>query len=74
MDVLATVIAAVETLIKLEPVIVQAGTNLKPYAVALYQKLSGQDITDEQRTALETALDALYADFEQPLPPETPAV
>ena len=68
MDILSTVLAVIDTLIKFEPVIVQTGTDLKPFAVALYQKLTGQDITDEQRTSLEAGVDALYAQFETPLP------
>lgn len=72
MDILQTVLTAVEVLTKFQPLIVQAGADLKPYAVALYQKFTGTDLTDEQRAALEAGVDALYARAMEPLPAAQP--
>jgi len=72
MDVLTIVLTAIETLVKFEPTIVQAGADLKPYAAALYQQLTGQAITDDQRASLEAGVDALFARLEVPLPPAQP--
>lgn len=70
MGALTAVLAAIELLVRATPVIVQAGSDLKPFALALYQKLSGgQELTDTQRAVLLDAIDALYARLEQPLPP-----
>lgn len=72
MDVLGVVLMAVETLVKTYPYIKQGFTDLKPYAVALWEKLSGKEITPEDRTVLENGVDALFARLMQPLPPAQP--
>jgi len=46
---LTTVVTVITELGKLEPVFVQAWDNAKPFAVALYQKLTGQTISAADR-------------------------
>lgn len=72
MGTLTTVLTVIEALMKFTPVIVQAGADIKPFAVALYQQLSGQTITAAQRAELEAGVDALFARLEVPLPPAQP--
>lgn len=64
------VTTVISTLVKVEPVIVQGITDLKPFASALYQKFTGQEISADERTALEAKIDELSAEFQQPIPPE----
>lgn len=73
MDPLAAiglVTSAVEVAMKVYPVIVQGVENLKPFAVALYEKYTGEPITPEQRNELEAKIDDLHLQFQQPIPPE----
>lgn len=65
----AGILSLVETLTKFVPVVVQAGTDLKPYAVALYNQINGKEATPDQRAALEAGVDAMFARLMEPLPP-----
>ena len=69
---LTTVLTVLEVLAKLTPTIIQVGTDLKPFAIALYEKVNGHLITPEQSAELEAMTDALYARLQEPLPPAQP--
>ena len=66
---LATVLTVIKTLAEVEPILVQGVNDLKPFAVALYEKLTGQTISDADLTALEAQVDALSAELQAPMPP-----
>lgn len=70
MTALSTVLTVVNTLAKLEPTFVAAWNNVKPFGVALYEKLTGQTISDADLVTLEAQLDALSAQLQEPLPPD----
>lgn len=72
MSILTTVLTVIEMLVKAAPVVIQAGADLKPFAIALYQQLSGGQLTEAQRVDLEAKVDALFARLEEPLPPAQP--
>lgn len=85
MDILGTVLTAVNLLAQYAPGIMEAagidpkyGTiltaaeNIKPYAVALYTQLQGSEITPDQQAELEARIDADYARSQVPLPPPIP--
>lgn len=60
----------ISTFTQIEPVAVQAIEDFKPFADALIQKLMGTPLTADQRTALETQIDSLSAQFQAPIPPD----
>lgn len=64
------VITVVKTAIEVAPVVVQGIQDMKSFAVALFQKFTGKDITPEQRVELEAQIDNLHAQFQAPIPPE----
>lgn len=68
-SVLTTVLTVIETLNKYAPVILQAGADIKPFAVDLYRQFKGSDVTSDERKEIEAAADALYNRLEEPLPP-----
>lgn len=64
------VTTAVQLFMKLEPVAASAIKNFKPYAIALYEKLTGKPIGDEERATLEANIDEMHLSFQRPIPPE----
>lgn len=66
------VLTAVSTAVKVWPTLVQAKNDLEPFAHALYQELTGQVPTDDQRTVIRAGIEALFARLETPLPPAQP--
>lgn len=68
---LGLVTTAVQLFMKIEPVAAQAITNFKPFAVALYEKITGKPIGDEERQTLEDNIDEMHKSFQQPIPPES---
>lgn len=70
--IITIVLSAVDTLAKLYPQLKQTGTDLMPFAEALYEKLTGQTVTDDQRTVMLAGIQALFDRLEQPLPPAQP--
>lgn len=72
MATLTLVLTVLELLAKAVPVIIKTGTDLKPFAVSLYKQFKGSDLTEAERTELEAAVDAQYANFMRPLPPAQP--
>lgn len=69
---------AVDVFMKIEPIVVkgvpvviQGAKDLKVFAEAFIQKLTGNPITEDQRTELEAKLDDLHAQFQKPIPPES---
>lgn len=70
--IISVVLTAVNTFIKVEPQLAQTVGDLKPYALALYQELTGQAPTDDQRAAISAGIDALFARLEAPLPAAQP--
>lgn len=72
MNTLQTILAIIETLIKFEPIAVQGVQDLKQFGVILWEKLQGTEITDDERSQMETAIDDLFSRLEQPLPPAQP--
>lgn len=62
-------IAAVETAVKVAPIIAQGIGDLKVYAVALFEKFSGNEITPKQRQELEDKIDMMHLEFQAPIPP-----
>ena len=74
MDITAAIalsVTVIETLIKVAPLAVQAIGDLKVFAVTLFERFTGQTITDEQRVELEASIDALHNEFQQPIPAES---
>lgn len=67
--IISIVLTAVETAVKVWPQLVQAKNDLQPYAHVLYQELSGQAPTDDQRTVMNAGIDSLFTRLETPLPP-----
>lgn len=72
MGTLANVLTVIEELLKFEPVIVQAGADLLPFAQALYKKFKGAELTESESAALEIQVDALYTRFMRPQSPAQP--
>lgn len=70
--IISIVLTAVSTLVKVAPQVMQTVTDLKPYAQALYQELTGQAPTSDQNAALAAGIDALFARLETPLPAAQP--
>lgn len=66
--IISIVLTAVSTLVKVAPQVVQTVTDLKPYAQALYQELTGQQPTTDQVATMNAGIDALFARLETPLP------
>lgn len=68
MDVLGTVITAISLLAKWEPIITSGIKDLEPFAMSLYNKLSGgKEPTVEERKAITDKLDELHYEFQAPL-------
>ena len=67
-----TVITVIQLLVKLVPVVVQAGTDLQPFAVALFNHFNGKAPTAEELVALEAKVDELAARLQVPLPAAQP--
>lgn len=65
-----TVVSVIETLMKVAPVVVSGIADLKEFAVALYEKFTGNNITPEQRKELEDKIEALHIEFQAPIPSE----
>lgn len=63
-------ITVIETLVKVEPVIVKGISDLTPFVTALVERFTGVPLTDEERTALEAKLDELHNQFQAPIPSE----
>lgn len=71
MDILGTVLTTVELLSKWGPVVAQGVTDLEPFAVSLYNKLSGGKApTEAEREAIRAKLTSLHEEFQQPMPDE----
>lgn len=69
-QIISAIVGAIQTFREIEPVLAEGWNSVRPFAIALYQRLSGHDITEDELTALEASLDALHVDFQTPLPPE----
>ena len=54
------------------PTIVKAGQDLKPMAAQLVAIARGENVTPEQRAAIEMMVDAQFAAFQEALPPAQP--
>lgn len=73
METVATVLAVIGALAKLEPVFVSTWNNLKPFGELLFKQFSGGDEpTDEERAELDAGIDTLAARLQEPLPPAQP--
>lgn len=63
------VVQILTLLIQSAPTIIQAGIDLKPFALALYEHFQGTPPTDADRIAIEAEVDALAARLQEPLDP-----
>ena len=70
--IISIVLTAIDTLTKIYPQLKQTGTDLMPFGEALYNKLTGQAISDDQRTAMQAGIQALFDRLEAPLPAAQP--
>lgn len=64
------VVTVIKTAIEVAPSVAKAIGDMKPYAVALFQKFTGNKPTDEQRKMLEDQIDEMHNRFQRPIPPE----
>jgi len=62
------VTTAIDVFTKVEPVLAQAITDLKPFAVALFEKFTGQNISDTDRADLEARIDDMHNQIQAPIP------
>ena len=70
MDILATVLTTVELLSKWGPVVAQGISDLEPFAMSLYERLSsGKQPTEEERILIKDKLKQLHDEFQSPMPP-----
>lgn len=67
---LSLVSTAIKTFIEVEPTIVKAISDLKPFAKALFERFTGKAISDVDRAALDAKIDELHAEFQAPIPAE----
>lgn len=65
---IATVLTVIRTASEVAPVIIEGISDLKAFAVALYQKFTGEDISADDLANLEAQIDALHAELQEPLP------
>lgn len=66
-----TIIAAIESVIKVATAAVQLEQDIQPYAVAIYNAFIGNKlITQADLDALAAQSDALSAELQLPLPPD----
>ncbi len=72
MPILTTVLDVIDLLMKASPVIIKVGSDLRPFAESLYKQFKGQELTDDERSALQAAVDAKYANFMRPQSPAQP--
>lgn len=68
--VLTTILAAAEVAVRVAPIAFDTVEKLMPFVKLLYNKLTGQDITDAQEQELFDELTRLHDEFQQPLPEE----
>lgn len=74
-DVAAALVLAeqvISAIIKIAPAVEQGVVSTQPYVSALAGMLTGGNATQEQVDALLAQLEADSADFQTPLPPDTP--
>lgn len=67
---ISLVTTAIETAIKVAPILIEGIKDLKTFGVALYEKYTGTAITPENRLLLETRIDELHTEFQKPIPAE----
>lgn len=75
LDVIAALTIAeqiVTGIIKIAPAVEQGVVSAEPYMQALGGMLTGSNATNDEINALLTQLEADSADFQTPLPPDTP--
>lgn len=67
--IIATIVSVLNTVVKIAPAVESGVVSLEPIAVNIFNNLvNGAAITQDQLTALETQVDALAAQIQQPLP------
>lgn len=67
---ISTVLAVIRALSEAAPIVYAGITDLKAFAVTLYSKIKGEDISEADLAALEAQIDALSDELNAPLPPE----
>lgn len=67
---ISTVISVIQAINTVAPIVIAGITDLKAFGVALYEKLSGKEISDADLAALEAQIDALSDELNSPMPPE----
>ena len=75
MPILTTVIAVLAALTQYEPLaeqVIKTGMNLFTFGEYLYKQLKGEELTEDERTALRAAVDAQFAQFMRPQSPAQP--
>jgi hypothetical protein len=59
-------------LIEAAPTVIKTIDDVTPLATRLIAVAKGQKVTAEQQAEIETLVDALYAESQEPLPPAQP--
>jgi hypothetical protein len=72
MTILATVLMAVETLMKVAPQIMKTVGDVRPFAESFYEQMKGEELTDAERAELRANVDAVHARVQAPQPPAQP--
>lgn len=68
---ITAIASIIEKLVKLGPAVIQTIEDAKPFAEVIIKAVSGKELTPEEITKLEATIDALSAEFQQPLPEGT---
>lgn len=69
--IIQTIVSVLETVISLGPTVLKLEQDIQPFAEEIYNTLVKKDtVTTDDLTALETAIDSLANQLQQPLPEE----
>lgn len=67
-----TIVAAINSAITIANAAIKAGQDAAPFIKAIYDRVTskGSDVTQADLDALAAQVDSLYAQLQEPLPPE----
>lgn len=67
-----TIIAGINSAITIANAAIKAGQDAAPFIQAIYNNITGKggDVTQADLDALAAQVDSLYAQLQEPLPPE----
>ena len=68
--IIATIATIIKTAVDNGPTIIKGIQDAKPFAEAIYHALKGDNITQDQLTALELHITELSNELQKELPPE----